>query len=236
VSADDLAEFGSRLAELRATLAPPAGHGPFEVHTDGACLGNPGPGGWAAVVDDLERGTRWELWGHLGSTTNNRAEALGVLAAVEWLPAGAQVRLRADSQLTLNQLTGQWKVKANAEIWAEIRRALEAKRLRLSTQWVRGHAGDPGNERADELAMLGATNGDVARAAELRLRPRGPSRWSADPPSGGGLPPELAGLQPEPGWETDFVRSIAAQLRRGRVLSPKQQAVVDRIRARSAAR
>jgi ribonuclease HI len=214
VGAADLAEFRARLAELRAGLGAPTAAGTFQVDTDGSAFGNPGPGGWAAIMSGPD--VVWELWGHLSHTTNNRAEVLGVLAALEWAPAESELRVRSDSQLTLNQLTGLWKVKQNAELWAEIRRLLATKRLRVDTAWVRGHAGDPGNERANTLAQLGAANGDPDRAAR-------PTR----------LPRELDGLQPQPGWETSFVSSVASQLRRGRPLSDKQQAVIDRIRART---
>lgn len=220
---DDLSQFRARLEQLRATLGPPREPGAYEVNTDGACQGNPdGPGGWAAVVEHLGSGATWELWGHLSSTSNNRAEALGVLATVEWVPGGSAVLLRSDSQLTLNQLVGKWKVKANLDIWAEIRRALAAKEVMITPQWVRGHAGDRGNERADGLASLGATNGDVARWE----RQRAAAALSR------AVPPELEGLDPRGAWETAFVQSVTQQIRSGRALSDKQQAVLGRIRAR----
>ena len=168
----DLAEFGARLAELRATLAPPTEAGAFRAHTDGACLGNPdGPGGWAAVVEQLRlepASATWELWGHLSSTSNNRAEALGVLAALEWVPPGSEVLIRSDSELTIRILAGVYKARANADLWSEIRRAVAERRLRARTEWVRGHAGDPGNERADALSLLGAVAGDTQRWRRLR--------------------------------------------------------------------
>jgi len=229
---DDLAQFRGRLAELRAALdPPPAGPGAYQVHTDGACQGNPdGPGGWAAVVQHVGSGATWELWGHLSSTSNNRAEALGVLAAVEWVPAGSTVLLRSDSQLTLNQLAGRWKVKANGDIWADIRQTVATKELRITPEWVRGHAGDPGNERADALSVLGAVRGDAARAEQLRVDAAG--RRPAD--AGAAVPAELVGVEPRGPWEIQFVASIAKTLRSGRPLSERQLAVLDRIRARPA--
>jgi ribonuclease HI len=217
----DLAEFQARMQGLRSTLTPPSADGEFEVNTDGGCIGNPGSGGWAAVVDQGDR--RWELWGRLSSTTNNRAEALGVLAAIEWLPVGARAMLSADSKLTLNQLDGTWKVRKNTEIWDDIRRLIATKQLQLRTQWVPGHAGVPGNERADSLANAAARNSPPPPPSAVVER-----RSVAAPP-----PAELEGLQPANTWEADFLRSVASQLRAGRTLSDKQRAVLDRMRSRT---
>ena len=219
----DLSEFRHRLAELRANLTPPTAAGEFVASTDGACLGNPdGPGGWAAVIDGPGPIglAHWELWGSLTSTTNNRAEALGVLGALEWLPANSRLHVRSDSELTIKVLLGAYKAKANPEVWAEIRRLLADKAIQVQPEWVRGHAGDPGNELADRLSKLGALRGDAGALAQLQA----PVRRA--------VPDELAGLVPRGAWETEFLRSIADQLRRGRSLSPRQQAQVDRIRAR----
>lgn len=220
----DLAEFGARLAELRAELGPPTEAGAYRANTDGACLGNPdGPGGWAAIVDQPDKpGRGWELWGHLSSTSNNRAEALGMLAAILWVPPGSSLVIRSDSELTVRILAGVYKAKANTDVWAEIRTAERV--VQVKPEWVRGHAGDPGNERADELSVLGAVNGDPERFARQRASSGRPKPKLANP--------TLAGLEPRGDWETEFLSSIARQLRSGRPLSEKQQAVVDRIRAR----
>ena len=232
----DLAEFGARMAELRATLAPapPTEVGAYLANTDGACLGNPdGPGGWAAVVDQLRlepASATWELWGHLSSTSNNRAEALGVLAALAWVPPGSEVLIRSDSELTIRILAGLYKARANADVWSEIRRAVAERGLRVRTEWVRGHAGDPGNERADALSLLGAVAGDTQRWRQLRTRPRGEPQPASTRPAR--VPPELVGLVPRGAWEAAFVASISRQLQSGQALSDKQRAVLDRIRAR----
>jgi ribonuclease HI len=215
----DLEEFDARLVQLRETLEPPASKGEFVAYTDGACFGNPtGPGGWAAAV--FHDSDTWYLFGHLSSTSNNRAEALGVLGALEWAPPDSRLELRSDSELTVRQLEGRYKIKANLDIWTQIQSVRAEKRIDLQPEWVRGHAGDPLNELADRLSKLGALNGSVDELGALEA-PAPPQE-----------PPELAGLQPRGDWERDFVRSVRDQLRRGRSLSPKQQAVIDRIRAR----
>jgi ribonuclease HI len=218
----DLDEFRARLSELRAMLTPPLERGAFTAHTDGACLGNPaGPGGWAAVVEPSIGDAYWDLWGHLSSTSNNRAEALGVLAALEWVPSGSNLLVRSDSELTVKILRRDYKVRANLDIWTAMFEVLTSKQLDIQTTWVRGHAGDPGNERADRLTMAGALNRDP-----LDL-PDGPRR---PVPS---VPAELVGLEPRTAWEREFLQSLADQLGRGRKLSEKQQAIVDRMRERS---
>jgi ribonuclease HI len=217
---DNLDEFRARLAELRLKEAPPSEVGIYVAHTDGACIGNPGVGGWGTLIETPER--HWDLWGHLVLTTNNRAEALAVLGALEWVPAGSQLSLWSDSQLTLNILQGKYKVKANTDLWLEINRVRGSKSLDLDVEWVRGHAGDVGNERADWLSRVGAADGDIERAERFG-QPVRPQK----------MPTELVGLVPQGEWETEFLQSVGRQLRLGRTLSAKQQAIVDRIRART---
>jgi ribonuclease HI len=220
----DLEEFSARLAYLRASLEPPAKPGEFVAYTDGACFGNPsGPGGWAAAV--FFGSDAWRLFGHLSATSNNRAEALGVLGALEWVPPTSRLRLHSDSELTVRQLEGRYKIKANADIWALIQRVRTEKQIELLPEWVRGHAGDPLNELADRLSKLGALNGSIEELAALEVP-------LVTPPA---EPPELEGVIPKGDWERDFVKSIKDQLRRGRTLSSKQLAVLERMRARGSA-
>jgi ribonuclease HI len=220
----DLEQFQTRLAELRASLDPPVAAGDYVAYTDGACLGNPdGPGGWAAVVDRPAGGEPWLLFGHLSSTSNNRAEALGVLAALEWAPPGSKLLVHSDSELTVRILQNRYKARANPDIWEVLRRTISEKKLGVLPEWVRGHAGDPGNELADRLSRLGAYNAGIETLADVLEEPARAVRAE---------PPELDGLEPRGDWERDFVRSVAKQLREGRALSDKQQAVIKRIRAR----
>jgi ribonuclease HI len=219
----DLEEFEARMLQLKTDLDPPTAPVSYVAYTDGACFGNPsGPGGWGAAVFAPGGEPFWHLWGHLSSTSNNRAEALGVLAALEWVPAGSRITVRSDSQLTVRILEGHYKVKANPDIWEVLRRTRSERNLSVSAEWLRGHAGDAGNELADRLSKLGAVNG---REHELDIGDAAPMR-KVQPD-----PPELIDLEPRTDWEREFVRSLTKQLRNGRALSDKQQAVIERIRA-----
>lgn len=216
---EDLAEFAARLTSLRSSLVPPSEAGEYVAYTDGACFGNPqGNGGWAALV--FRGGEAWQLFGHLSSTSNNRAEALGVLAALEWVPAQSRLRVHSDSELTVRQLQGRYKIKANTDVWEQIQQVRSEKGIELLPEWVRGHAGDPLNEQADRLSKLGALNGKLEDLGEL----------SVEAPS---EPAELVGVMPKTDWERDFVASVRDQLRRGRSLSEKQEAVLKRMRGRT---
>jgi ribonuclease HI len=135
-----------------------------EIYTDGACKGNPGAGGWGAL---LKYGRRMrELYGGEPHTTNNRMELTAVIRALEALKRRCRVRLHTDSQYVQQGISTwihEWKRRGwrtagkkpvkNDDLW----RRLDELRARHDVEWiwVRGHAGDEGNERADELANLG---------------------------------------------------------------------------------
>jgi len=138
-----------------------------EVYTDGACSGNPGPGGWGAR---LSYGTHVrELRGGEGpSTTNNRMELLAAIKALESLTRPATVRIHTDSSYVRGGITSWlanwerngWRTSTgqpvkNADLWRRLAEA--AAPHTVEWLWVKGHAGDPGNERADELANIGMT-------------------------------------------------------------------------------
>ncbi|MFO1133505.1 MAG: ribonuclease HI [Hyphomicrobiales bacterium] len=134
------------------------------VHTDGACSGNPGPGGWGVILD--YNGTRKELSGGEALTTNNRMELMGAISALEALKRPCEVEMHVDSQYVKDGITkwihgwkkNGWKTAdkkpvKNAELWQRLDDAL--KLHKVSWHWVKGHAGHDDNERADELAREG---------------------------------------------------------------------------------
>jgi ribonuclease HI len=141
----------------------------IEIYTDGACKGNPGPGGWGVL---LRSGTtQKELYGGEASTTNNRMELMAVIQALEALKRPCAVTLYLDSQYVLKGITEWlpgWKAKGwktaskqpvkNAELWRRLDDLLKEGGHVGDWRWVRGHNGDPGNERADALANLGVAN------------------------------------------------------------------------------
>jgi ribonuclease HI len=147
----------------------------LEVYTDGACEPNPGPGGWAFVVYENEREIH-HAFGYESGTTNNRMEMNGVLQAILWLAANhsdRSVQLFSDSMYCVNGCNiwrHSWKSKgwkrgkqevANLDLWKAIDEALgDALKLEdISVRWVKGHAGNSGNERADELSYQAARSG-----------------------------------------------------------------------------
>jgi ribonuclease HI len=132
-----------------------------EIHTDGACLGNPGPGGWAALLR-YNRQER-EIAGGETHTTNNRMELTAAIMALEALREACTVALYTDSQYVRQGITEwmpgwvrrQWKTAGgdpvkNRELWERLHAA--AQRHRIDWHWVKGHSGDPDNERVDILA------------------------------------------------------------------------------------
>ena len=135
-----------------------------DVFSDGACKGNPGPGGWGALL--RYRGVEKELWGGEAHTTNNRMELLAVIKALAALKRRSWVRITTDSQYVKKGITewmGRWKRNGwktaagkpvkNADLWRELDSA--AAQHRVEWRWVRGHSGHRENERADELANRG---------------------------------------------------------------------------------
>ncbi len=137
----------------------------IEIHTDGACLGNPGPGGWAALL--RFNGTDRELAGGAAQTTNNRMELMGAIAALEALKEPCVVVLHSDSKYVLQGISEWlpgWKRKGwktaggsavkNQDLWERLDAA--AAPHRMQWQWVKGHAGHPDNERVDALARAEA--------------------------------------------------------------------------------
>lgn len=134
------------------------------IYTDGACRGNPGPGGWGALLQ--YRGTERRLSGGEPGTTNNRMELMAAIQALEALKTGCGVTLFTDSTYVMKGLTEwlpNWKRRGwktaggapvkNQDLWQRLDTACQ--RHRIEWRWVKGHAGDPGNEAADALANEG---------------------------------------------------------------------------------
>lgn len=138
----------------------------IEIYTDGACKGNPGPGGWGVLLKSGS--TEKELFGGELGTTNNRMELTAVIQALQALKRPCQVTLHADSQYVLKGITEWlvgWKAKGwktaakqpvkNVDLWQQLDEVVSTSGHKIDWRWVRGHNGDPGNERADGLANRG---------------------------------------------------------------------------------
>ena len=135
-----------------------------EIYSDGACKGNPGVGGWGALL--LYKGSERELWGGEANTTNNRMELMAAIQGLAVLTRPCQVRPITDSKYVMQGITEwlpTWKKRnwltaarqpvKNADLWQILDQ--EVSRHQVQWQWVRGHTGHPGNERADQLANRG---------------------------------------------------------------------------------
>jgi len=135
-----------------------------DIYTDGACSGNPGPGGWGAIL--RSGGHEKEIWGGELQTTNNRMEMMAVIRAFELLNRPVTVRVHTDSQYVqkgISEWIKGWKARGwktaskepvkNADLWRTLDAAVAMHQV--TWLWVKGHAGHPENERADELARRG---------------------------------------------------------------------------------
>jgi ribonuclease HI len=140
------------------------------IYTDGACKGNPGPGGWGAWLSC--GGHEKELWGGERLTTNNRMELTAVIQALASLKRPSRVDVYTDSEYVRNGITSWihgWKLRGwktadrkpvkNVDLWQRL--DAMAAQHRVEWHWVRGHTGDPGNERADRLANKGCSEAGV---------------------------------------------------------------------------
>ena len=135
-----------------------------EIYSDGACRGNPGPGGWGAIL--RYKGKEKELWGGEAATTNNRMELMAAIRALEALKRPSRVKLYTDSIYVMKGITTwihSWKRRGwrtadkqpvkNEDLWRQLDEA--RSKHEVEWHWVKGHAGHPENERADALANKG---------------------------------------------------------------------------------
>lgn len=143
-----------------------------EIFSDGACSGNPGPGGYGVIL--RFNGVEKEISGGYKNTTNNRMELMGAIVGLETLKEPCEVTLITDSQYLVNAIEKGWarkwracgwmrnsKEKAlNFDLWERLLKVLEKHRVRF--QWIRGHAGHSENERCDRLAVKAASGNDLA--------------------------------------------------------------------------
>lgn len=183
--------------DIRASL-PRLDQSGIIAYTDGACIKNPGgPAGWSALLwaadntvdshisQGVENELKLEYYGHIpraATTTNNRAEIAAVLAVLSIAPPTLPLTIYSDSEYTINVATGKYKMKANPDLWAIYRKLLSYRKLPPTFIWVRGHAGHLHNERADELAGLGAWNSD-RQAFDKWQASQGPEARNSLPPT-----------------------------------------------------
>lgn len=138
----------------------------IDIYTDGACKGNPGPGGWGVLLRSAD--AQKQLFGGAKQTTNNRMEMQAVIEALQVLKRPCKVNLHVDSQYVLKGMTEWlpgWKARGwktaskapvkNVDLWQQLDALVNSSEHEIAWHWVRGHNGDPGNEMADELANQG---------------------------------------------------------------------------------
>ena len=136
----------------------------INIYTDGACKGNPGPGGWGALI--IEDQTRGEIYGGEPNTTNNRMEILAVIMALKTINIESEITVFTDStyvQKGINEWIDKWKINGwrtsnkkevkNKDLWTELDKL--TSQFKISWMWVKGHSGHPENDRADYLANQG---------------------------------------------------------------------------------
>ena len=139
----------------------------IKIYTDGACKGNPGVGGWGAII--MRDGKNIELFGGENETTNNRMELMVVIMALKEIPSNLELTIYTDStyvQKGISEWIKNWKVNnwrssnkkpvKNKDLWVDLDEAVGSRKI--FWEWVKGHAGNEGNEKADELANQGVTS------------------------------------------------------------------------------
>ena len=124
----------------------------IDIYTDGSCLGNPGPGGWGAVI--VEKNNTIEICGKEIDTTNNRMEISAVIMGLEYTKEYQRIKIFSDSQYVINTMTKNWKRKANIDLWEKLDELVSKREVLW--EWVCGHEGNFYNEKAHNLAYKSA--------------------------------------------------------------------------------
>lgn len=132
----------------------------IDIYTDGACIGNPGPGGWAALVVEGEHSL--ELKGHAENATNNQMEILAAIKGLEQTAPGSEVTVHSDSQYLVYTMSRGWKRETNLELWEKLDKLVSVRKV--NWVWVRGHSGHKENAKADLLAKQMAAKREKAPA------------------------------------------------------------------------
>lgn len=152
------------------------------IYTDGACIGNPGPGGYAAVL--LYEGVRREISGGYKNTTNNRMEIMATIKGLEALKEKCRVTLFSDSQYLVNSMNNGWVYRWQANGWKRNKREYAqnidlwqrllklCKKHQVEFKWTRGHVGNPENERCDYLANQAANQPDLPEEPVQEFKPQ----------------------------------------------------------------
>ena len=141
----------------------------INIYTDGSCDGNPGKGGWAAIITNDDK--RTVVSGNEGHTTNIRMELRTVIKGLEASPKGFEVTVFSDSQYVVNTMNRNWKRKANNDLWEQL--DILGTTRNVKWKWIKGHSGHPENEEANRIA--GLQSGVVGRTDVQDRHPSGPS-------------------------------------------------------------
>ena len=130
----------------------------IEIYTDGSCLGNPGPGGWAAIILDTNDPdkTPSRIKGNCPDTTNNRMELLAVIEGIASTPSDRKIKVYSDSKYVVDTLNKNWKRKANLDLWEKLDQQIHNRNIEYI--WIKGHANNTHNEEADNIAQQEANN------------------------------------------------------------------------------
>lgn len=232
--------------EIRDTLTTLDSQG-VVAYTDGACLKNPGgPAGWSALLwaaADSDNGSIregapcFERYGHIPkaeTTTNNRAEISAILAVLSLAPPTLPLHIYSDSEYTIKVATGEYKMKANPDLWEIYRNLAGFRTTSAKFEWVRGHAGHLHNERADELAGLGAFDNNKKAYEQWQASNAPEAHNAAQSPELAAISHKVERLQavfatiaedsPRVSTtERSFIKDMAKQVRRNRFSpTPKQ--------------